>query len=155
MWSLPLASLIWPSSCWASITLSCLIGSLLLMLHPCSTGDVRQWCHMRLDRVIPFIKSAPGYLVDFWCEDTRHSGRLFSGLLVRGHLPRGEPGPQVWSGLDLPMELGVWPAFCLPFGRACSRWGVCPTSDPTSFLGRTRAELHRHGTKGTLVPKYW
>jgi hypothetical protein len=46
----------------------------------------------------------PGSLLGFWCEDTCHMVSLNPGR----------------SGLHLPLELGVRPAFDLPPGRACS-----------------------------------
>jgi hypothetical protein len=61
---------------------------------------------MRFDRVTPSLGVGSEA---FWA-------RLFSELLVLGHLPHGEPGLQVWSRLDLPLGLGAQSTFGLLLG---------------------------------------
>jgi hypothetical protein len=110
-WQLSLVATTWPSSCKTSFTLCCLVDSLLPMPCPCCMDDVRT------------MEAHASWLGHIFIRGGLRStlGQALSVLLVWEHLPRGEPGPKLWSGPDLPSELGTWHAHGISLGGASTK----------------------------------
>jgi hypothetical protein len=134
-------SLKWPSSHMAGFTLCRLVGSLLPMLRPCSTGDVQQRGHRHLTE---------SHLLREWAQKSFRPGSLV-GVLCTYHVSSLDPR----CGRDLPLEHGAHPAFGLSIGKTCCRLGCGSCTGPDFVLpGWTRVLLLRPSTEGTLIPRY-